>query len=210
MYEDLQIAELKRIALALEARNSIAQQALDLQRLSWAIQSEQRDIMNQFLDLARQAFSLVNLPAGFKITEKAVIPQGGKKMAKAKATVDFVILDDGKGVLFTLQPVNAAGNPVPLPSGSGPITGVSSVPGSLTNPVQDPGDPTANPPRLADTTGLVFLSTVPQPPVDATGIVVTFSDTLTSGAVISTAANPVDVTADNTPAGFTISESVAS
>jgi hypothetical protein len=76
--------------------------------------------------------------------------------------------------------------------------------------VQDPGDPTANPPRLPDTTGLVFLSTVPQPPVDATGIVVTFSDTLTNGSVISTAADPIDVTADDSPVGFTITESAAS
>lgn len=149
-------------------------------------------------------------PVKFNITENVVsISTGEKKMAKAKATVDFDILDDGKGVLFTLQPVNAAGNPVALPSGSGPITGTSSAPASLTNPVQDPGDPTANPPRLPDTTGLVFLSTVPQPPVDATGIVVTFSDTLTNGATISTAANAIDVTSDSSPAGFTISESAA-
>jgi hypothetical protein len=153
----------------------------------------------------------VTNPAKFNITENAVpTSEGEKKMAKAKATVDFDILDDGKGVLFTLQPVNAAGNPVALPSGSGPITGVSSAPASLANPVQDPGDPTANPPRPPDTTGLVFLSTVPQPPVDATGIVVAFSDTLTNGATISTTANAIDVTSDSSPAGFTISESAAS
>ena len=146
-------------------------------------------------------------PVAFDVTETAI---GENKMALPKkaatATADLVILDDGKGVLYTLQPINKAGIAVPLPSGSGPITAVSSAPASLANAVQDPGDPTANPPRPPDTTGLVFLATVPQPPVDATGVVMTFSDTLTNGSVISTAANGVDVTPDNSPAGFTITE----
>ena len=136
-------------------------------------------------------------PEGFRITETAL---GGGSMA----TVDFQILDDGKGVLFTLQPINRADSPEPLPAGD-VVTGTSSAPASLTNPAPDPGDPTATPPRPPDTTGLVFLSTVPQPPVDATGIVVTFT-----AAFGSTAANPIDVVADNSPVGFTISESVAS
>ena len=128
--------------------------------------------------------------------------------AKLKASADFVILDDGKGVLFTIGGfLNAAGNPVPF---SGTLAGASSAPASLSNPVQDPGDPTANPPRPPDTTGLVFLSTVPKPVVDGTGIVVTFTDALTSGQSISVAANPIDVDADDSPVGFTISESVAS
>jgi hypothetical protein len=118
------------------------------------------------------------IPAGFRIKEQAL--GGAKNMAKAKSTVDTQILDDGKGVLFTLQPVNAAGNPIALPSGSGPVAGVSSAPASLTSPVTDPGDPTATPPRLPDTTGLVFL--------------------------VSTAANPIDVAADDSPVGFTITE----
>lgn len=147
------------------------------------------------------------IPVAFNVTETAI---GENKMALPKkaatAIADLVILDDGKGVLYTLQPINKAGVAVPLPAGSGPVSAVSSAPGSLANAVQDPGDPTANPPRPPDTTGLVFLATVPQPPVDATGIVMTFSDTLTNGSTISTAADPVDVTADNSPAGFTITE----
>ena len=45
-------------------------------------------------------------------------------------------------------------------------------------------------------------------PVDATGIVVTFSDTLTNSNVISTAANPIDV-APTMPSQFTITETAA-
>jgi hypothetical protein len=148
-----------------------------------------------------------NNPVAFEVTETAI---GENTMALPKkaatATADLVILDDGKGVLYTLQPINKAGAPVPLPTGSGPISAVSSAPASLANAVQDPGDPTATPPRPPDTTGLVFLATVPQPPVDATGVIMTFSDTLTNGSVISTAATGVDVTPDNSPAGFTITE----
>lgn len=128
---------------------------------------------------------------GFKITEKV---QGENNVGKMKATVDLQILDDGKGVLFTLQPVNAAGNSIPLPTGD-TVSAGSSAPGSL-----------AVAPNPGDTTGLVFLGTVPQPPVDATGIVVTFSATLSNGNTISTAANPIDVTADDSPVGFTITE----
>jgi len=121
-------------------------------------------------------------------------------------TVDLDILDDGKGVLYSLTPVNKAGNTVPLPSGTPPITASSSAPASLANAIPDPGDPNANPPRPPDTTGLVFLATVPQPPVDAVGIVETFTTTLTNGTVLTGPAPAVDVTADNTPAGFTIKE----
>jgi|SRR5580700_54604 hypothetical protein len=125
----------------------------------------------------------------------------GEHMTLAKATADLQILDDGKGVLFTLTPVNRAGAPEPLPSGI-TVTGTSSAPASLANPIPDPGDPNATPPRPPDTTGLVFLSTVPQPPVDAVSVVVTFT-----APFGSTAANPVDVTADDSPVGFTITES---
>ena len=144
-------------------------------------------------------------PVGFDVNINLLSPQGGTKMAgAAKATVDLQILDDGKGVLFTLTPVNAAGATVALPAGV-TVTPTSSAPGSLAV-AQDPGDPNANPPRPPDTTGLVFLGTVPQPPVDATGIVVTFSATLPSGTVISAAAAPVDVVTDSSPVGFSITE----
>lgn len=130
------------------------------------------------------------------------------------AIVDLTILDDGKGVLFALTPKNKGGGTVPLPSGTPPITAVSSAPASLTNAVPDPGDPTLTPPRPPDTTGLVFLSTVPQPPVDATGITMTFSTTLpngtaltgTTGASGNTGAPAIDVIADNSPVGFSVTE----
>jgi len=171
--------------------NSLAQLVL--------IEGERRDIENQLLDFLRTQAAL---PTGFVIKETAVLAKGDN-MTLAKAGVDLQILDDGKGVLYTLTPVNKAGNPEPLPAGV--VVGASSsAPASLANAVQDPGDPTANPPRPADTTGLVFLATVPQPPVDAVGIVMTFS-----APFGSTAANPVDVTADNSPVGFTITETAA-
>jgi hypothetical protein len=166
---------------------------------------EIRDLLRQFLDDWRK----VNLAvAGFRITETALQSDiGGNNMdrSKMKATVDFEILDDGKGVLYTLTPVNTAGNPMPLPGGN-TLSGVSAAPASLANPIADPGDPNATPPRLPDTTGLVFLSTVPKPVVDAVGIVVTFTDTQTGGTLLTAVANAIDVDADNSLAGFTISE----
>lgn len=151
--------------------------------------------------LLKQILARLEGPQGFNITETLI--KGETKMTVAKAGADLQILDDGKGVLYTLTPVNSAGSPEPLPAGD-VVTAASSAPASLVNAVPDPGDPTAIPPRPADTTGLVFLATVPQPPVDALGIVMTFS-----AAFGSTAAAPVDVVADSSPVGFTISESAA-
>jgi hypothetical protein len=162
------------------------------------VEGERRDIENQILDALRE---LLAQPVGFRITETALNRTGDKIMAPiSKATTDLQILDDGKGVLYTLTPVNKAGASEPLPSGT-VITASSSAPASLANAIPDPGDPTANPPRPPDTTGLVFLATVPQPPVDATDAVMTFS-----APFGSTAAPGVDVTADNSPVGFTITE----
>lgn len=162
------------------------------------IEGERRDIENQMLDAWRE---FLIQPRGFQITETALNRTGEKKMTLVKATSNLQILDDGKGVLYTLTPVNHAGAPEPLPTGT-VISASSSAPASLGNAVPDPGDPNATPPRPADTTGLVFLATVPQPPVDATGIVMTFS-----APFGTTAAAPVDVAADASPVGFTISES---
>jgi hypothetical protein len=146
---------------------------------------------------------LLNEPVGFVIKEQAVQSQGDKSMAAEKAGANLQILDDGKGVLYTLTPVNKQGVAEPLPAGTA-ITATSSAPASLANAVPDPGDATLNPPRPADTTGLVFLATVPQPPVDAAGVVMTFS-----APFGSTDAAAVDITADSSPVGFTITESAA-
>lgn len=159
------------------------------------IEGERRDIENQLLDFLRLQFG----PTGFRITETALPTQKENKMTIKAAGVDLAILDDGKGVLFTLTPVNHAGNPEPLPPGT-TVSATSSAPASLTV-AADPGDPNATPPRPPDTTGLVFLGTVPQPPVDAAGVVVTFS-----APFGTTAADPIDITADNSPVGFTITE----
>jgi hypothetical protein len=141
------------------------------------------------------------IPVGFTVTETVLSKE--KLMAKAKATVDLQILDDGKGVLFTLTPVNAAGGSVPLPTGT-VVVATSSAPATLTV-AADPGDPTATPPRAADTTGLVFLGSVVKPVVDATGVTVGFSDTLATGTITATSA-PVDIVADNSAVGFTVTE----
>lgn len=143
-------------------------------------------------------------PVGFRVKETAL---GGNKMAQLQAGVKLRVLDDGKGVLYTLLPVNAAGNPVPWNVANNPIQAVSSAPATLGNAVPDPGDPNATPPRPADTTGLVFVAPVTQPVVDADNVVMTFSDTLTNGSTISTDAPGVDVAADDSPVGFSISES---
>jgi hypothetical protein len=202
-------------AILADARknNELCREVLEEVRLS------RRESAEYYAALSKQLNRILGIitpppdeVAAIQVTETALAgspAKGEKAMPKTKATADLVILDDGKGVLFTLQPVNAGGAAIPLPAGSGPITGVSSAPASLANPIQDPGDPTATPPRPPDTTGLVFLSTVPQPPVDAVGVVVTFSDTLTSGNTITTAANPIDVTADDSLAGFTSTETAA-
>lgn len=163
-------------------------------------------------------------PDSFSITERGLdqpieIPalrtsSGAKHMTtevKNKAGVDLSILDDGKGVLYTLTPVKAnpdgTTTPEPLPAGTSPIVGTPSDP--VLNVAQDPGDPSATPPRPADTTGLVFLGSIATPK-DVAGVVVTFKCTLPNGNVISTDAPPVDVVPDpnnpNNPTGFTIAE----
>ena len=180
------------------------EQLLAVERQRLAAEQDQLAVDRQRLAVEQGILTtLQNIygPVGFAITETALSTVKGEVMTLAKAGVDLQILDDGKGVLFTLTPVNHAGAPEPLPSGV-LVTGTSSAPASLANPVPDPGDPNATPPRPADTTGLVFLSTVASPVVDAAGIVVTFS-----APFGSTAADPVDVVADNSPVGFTITES---
>lgn len=129
---------------------------------------------------------------------------------KAGATVDLTTLDDGKGVLYKFTPINASGAAVPLPAGTPPMSGTSSDP-ALTV-AQDPGDPTANPPRLPDPTGLTLLGSIAQPPKDVAGIVVTGTTTLPSGTVLTLACPPVDIVPDpaaTNPTGFTVVESNA-
>ena len=159
---------------------------------------EIRDIGNQLLDFLRGGS-----PTGFTIKESAINSKGELNMATP--TVDLSALDDGKGVLYTLTLVPAGSK---LPAGSPPIVGTSSSP-ALTV-AADPGDPSATPPRAADTTGLVFLGSIAKPPVDTPGLVVTFAVTLPNGTAISQAAAAVDIVPDpNNPAnptGFTIQE----
>src|SRR5580698_85465 len=114
----------------------------------WQALMELVDVERARLAIEQQILNFLLSPAGFNITETAVRTNKEKTMTTPvrKATADFVILDDGKGVLFTLAPVNAAGAVIPWPAGEPAITGVSSAPASLTNPVPDPGDPSATPP----------------------------------------------------------------
>jgi hypothetical protein len=204
----------------------VAKADRDLKSIQREVQESRKENADYYTSLSKRIDQIIaalqpppNEPVAINVSEQAVESAnltGEKLMTPTpstpirKATVDFQILDDGKGVLFTLSPVNSAGNPVPLPAGTPAITATSSAPGSLTNAIDDPGDTTANPPRPPDTTGLVFLSTVPQPPVDATGITMTFATTLANGTTLTGVSTPVDVIADTSPVGFTITESVAS
>lgn len=184
----------------------------DLLQKVYALQlKQQSEIANLIANVSTILSYVARMPVGFNVAETAIQSQNkGETMSpqKQRAIVDLTVLDDGKGVLFTLTPVNSAGSAVPLPSGSGPVAGASSDPAMTV--AQDPGDPAAVPPRAADTTGLVFLGSIVQPPKDVAGIVVTFSDTLTNGTIISTPAPAVDIVPDpnnpKNPSGFTVQE----
>lgn len=121
------------------------------------------------------------------------------------ATADLEIIDSGKGVLFTLTPTKGGVNTT-LPSGTPAAVPASSDPAlSL---AADPGDPNATPPRPADTTNLVFLGSIAQPPKDVAGIVATFNYTFPDGNTLVATAPAVDIVApvNNDPDGFTIQE----
>lgn len=193
--------ELDQIESAVIATAVVTRTTSDLIQKVFAMQLQMNTKIDTILSYLQPS-----QPVGFNITETVLDVQNKKEttMAKNKATVNLQILDDGKGVLYTISGfVNAAGTPVP---NSGALSGVSSAPATLTV-AADPGDPSATPPRPADTTGLVFLGSVVKPVVDATGVTVAFTDTLTNGTVINETSDPVDVVADSSPVGFTVSES---
>jgi hypothetical protein len=110
--------------------------------------------------------------------------------------MDLQILDDGKGVKFTAEPVNKAGKPVSLPSGIVPVWS-SSNPAVLTV-AADP----------ADASGLTALGT---PVSDGTGVLASVTATLADGTVIKDDGSeaPIDVVADSEAAGFIIQEAAA-
>lgn len=157
-------------------------------------------------------------PTGFKVRERSLggptpplTPNTEKenfmdKATKLKAGVDLQIVDNGKGVLYTLVP-QKAGQPISLPTGTAPASISVSDPAAL-NVVPDPGDPNATPPRPADTTNLVFLGTLPTPPKDEDDVVATFNYTFPDGATLSAVAKGVDIVpAENDPDSFVIQES---
>ena len=211
--------DLAVIESAVTATQGLSQDDHDLVQKIYALQLKQQAALASLVDNIITILSyLTPNPVGFNVAETTLPSQTesqlkGETMSpqKLRAGVDLTVLDDGKGVLFTLTPVNSQGATVPLPAGSGPVAGASSDPAMTV--AQDPGDPAATPPRPADTTGLVFLGSIVQPPKDVAGIVVTFTDTLTNGTVISTKAARVDIVPDpnnpNNPSGFTVAESAA-
>lgn len=130
-------------------------------------------------------------------------PKRRNTMAKAvKATVDLEIVDNGKGVRYTLTPVDSLGNPVNLPAGTPPVTGVvTDNTGAASTLLALSVDP-------ADTSGFGLIQIGTPSGALGTGIVATFSTTLPGAtSPISQAADPVDVIAG--PAGgFLVQESV--
>jgi hypothetical protein len=107
--------------------------------------------------------------------------------------MDLQILDDGKGVKFTAEPVNKAGKPVTLPSGIVPVWASSNS--AVLTVVADP----------TDSTGLTALGT---PVSDGTGVVASITATLADGTVIKDDGSeaPIDVVADTQASGFIIQE----
>ena len=202
------------------------------------------------LALINRSIERLSDPTSFKVHEQALRgpapvahpnPEQGEDITdlnptnnppKAKAVVqadaDLKIVDNGKGVLFTVQlqlssfpgygiTVNQwfvspftfwqkGGQPIGLPPNTPPA--VINVSSPALTVVPDPGDPSATPPRPADTTGLVFLGTITQPPQDVDGVVATFAYTFPDGVQLTATADPVDITPSETdPDSFVIQES---
>jgi hypothetical protein len=102
--------------------------------------------------------------------------------------MNLKIFDDGKGVTFTATPDK------PLKSDEIPTWSQTQGPeGAL---VLAPS---------AD--GLTCVGTLPNPPIDATGVVVTITCKLDNGNTITKDADPIDIVPNDEATGFTIQES---
>jgi hypothetical protein len=124
-------------------------------------------------------------PVAFRVT----LTEGEDHMAKAvNATMDFQLLDNGSATA-TLTPIDSVGEPTTLPAGVVPAWS-SSDPAVVVVPAAD---------------GMSAALAPASPPVLATGVVITASATLPSGAAITGSGNPIDVVAGG-PAGFSIAE----
>ena len=124
-------------------------------------------------------------PVAFRVT----LTEGEDHMAKAvNATMDFQLLDNGSATA-TLTPIDSVGEPTTLPAGVVPAWS-SSDPAVVVVPAAD---------------GMSAALAPASPPVLATGVVITASATLPSGAVITGSGDPIDVVAGG-PVGFKIAE----
>ena len=112
-------------------------------------------------------------PASFDIT----FERDNAMATKRKATVDFQLLDNGTATA-TLTPVDAAGNPTPMQTGTTVPVWTSSNPAITVVAAADGMSATLTP------TGL------------ATGVIITATATLADGVTtITGSGNPIDVVA---------------
>ena len=141
------------------------------------------------------AISRLSDPTEFVVTITKI--EGDKSMnTKAvKADADLQIVDNGKGVLYTLTPQKGGQN-VPLPPNTPPAVI------SVNNPALDVE------PTPGDNTGLSFTGSIAQPPQDVSGIVATFTYTFPDGVQVIAQASAIDIVPSETdPDSFVIQES---
>lgn len=108
--------------------------------------------------------------------------------AKANATIDFQLFDNGSAVA-SLTPEDSLQMDTTLPAGTSVPAWVPSDPGIVVSGSAD---------------GLSAIVTPAAPPVLVTGATVSVSATLPDGTVISGTSDPIDVVAGG-PTGFKVS-----
>ena len=190
--------ELKRIADAqVLAANASVRQAIAQEKISDTL---------VFINIALERLSD---PTSFKVNERSLDGsptttsnlQGENNMSPVlKAGTDLQILDNGKGVLYTVQP-EKAGSPIALPPNTPPAAISVTVGGS-------PSTALTVVPTPGDTTGLSFTGSIAQPPQDVDTVVAAFAYTFPDGVQLTATADPVDITPSETdPDSFVIQES---
>ena len=190
--------ELKRIAdIQALAANTAIRQASALEKISDTL---------VFINIGIERLSD---PTGFQVNERSLDRpspkstsnlKGENTMAPLKAGTDLQIVDNGKGVLYTVQP-QKAGAPIALPPNTPPAVINVTVGGS-------PSTALTVVPTPGDTTGLSFTGSIAQPPQDVDAVVAAFAYTFPDGVQLTATADPVDITPSETdPDSFVIQES---
>lgn len=126
----------------------------------------------------------VKLAVSYKEDSMDTKPKG-----KLKAGVDFILHDDGTATA-TLTPVDAAGVQTTMPTGASVPAWTSNNPAIVVTAAAD---------------GMSAKLAPANPPVLATGVIISASSTLADGTAISGQGDPIDVTG-GAAAGFKIVE----